>query len=410
MLPSQFFDILLYNAANAGHCSLSQSSCEIFEKFGIVISKQAYDERFDDTAVDFVKSIFEEQFSKQLQGIVHPELLKKFTRVRIKDGTRYKLPERLKDQFKGYGGKHASKAGICIQFEFDLKNNEILDLAPTHAISSDSRDALAKVDDIKKGELVIRDLGYFSLEVIQTIIQKEAYIISRLNTQTLVYNQNNEELSFKELYRWMKKYGITQIDKQVFIGQDHKIPVRLVMDIVPDEVYQERLQRIEKYNRKKRHQTTDEYKARARFNLFITNVEPEDFPTETIYILYKIRWQIELTFKVWKSVCGIDKLQPMKYERFICTLYAKFIIILINNQLINIIQNRMYQKFQKLLSKIKCFKTLQMYFAKTRDTLLNTPKRLNYLIQDIANMFSRNHWLEKRKGRINYIEIIELFI
>jgi hypothetical protein len=408
-LPSQFFDILLYNAASTGHCSLSQSSCEIFEKFKITISKQAYDERFDSTAVAFVKSIFEAQLSKQLQGTVHEGFLKKFTRIRIKDGTRFKLPERLKDQFKGYGGKYASKAGMCIQFEFDLKSNEILDLSFTDAISSDSKDALAKVDDIKKGELVIRDLGYFSLEVIQKILQNEAYIVSRLNTHTLVYGPNEEELSFKGLYQWMTKHGICQMDKQVFIGQDYKIPVRLVADIVPDEVYQERLRRIQEYNRKKGHQTSDEYKARARFNLMITNVESKDLPTQSVYMLYKVRWQIELIFKIWKSVCGIDKLQPMKYERFVCTLYAKFLLIQINNTIINIIQNKVCQKPPKLLSKIKCFKTLQVHFEKIRIILLYSPKRLAYLLQDIANMFSRNHWLEKRKNRINYVNIIELF-
>ena len=55
LLPVAFFDILLFAAAHPDHCSLSQSSNEILDSFGITISKQVYDERFDDTAVAFVK-------------------------------------------------------------------------------------------------------------------------------------------------------------------------------------------------------------------------------------------------------------------------------------------------------------------------------------------------------------------
>jgi hypothetical protein len=410
LLPSQFFDILLYTAAHAGHCSLSQSSNEIFDSFGITISKQAYDERFDDTAVSFVKSIFEVQLLKQVEGIVHPDFLKKFTKVRIKDGTRFELPERLKDYFKGFGGKNITGAGACIQLEFDLKTGKILELELTDAKKPDNKDVSLKAENIEKGELVIRDLGYFMLDAVAKIIKNEAYIISRLNTKTKVYEPNGEEISFEKVYQWMSKNQITHLEKQVLIGQEHQIPVRLILDIVPEDEYQKRMRKINIYNRKKGHQTTQDYKVRTRFNLFITNIEAKDVPSEEIYTLYKLRWQIELIFKIWKSICGIDKIHPMKYHRFICTLYAKLILIQINNQLINTLHGNIYRKFNKMLSKNKCFKTLQQYSSKIRKVLLYKPNKINQLMQEIANMFSRNHWLEKRKGKVNFIEIFELYI
>lgn len=408
-MPSQFFEILLYNAAYTGPCSLCQSSNEIFDSFGISISKQAYDERFDDTAVAFIKSIFEEQLSKQIEGRIHPDFLKKFTKIRIKDGTRFDLPERLMEYFKGFGGKYTSKAGACIQLEYDLKSNEILGLELTDAKIPDNKEVKEKADDIEKGELVIRDLGYFMLDAIKKIIRNEAYIISRLNTKTKVFEEDGKEISFKGLYQGMTKNHIMHLEKQVLIGQDHKIPMRLIIDMVPEEEYQKRIQKIEKYNRRKGHQTTDEYKARARFNLFITNIEAKDIPSKEVYTLYKLRWQIELTFKIWKSVCGIDKIQPMKYQRFICTLYAKLLLVIINNQLINLMQEKFYKKFKKILSKNKCFKTLLSYFSKIRKILFHANINLGALLQDIVNIFSRNHWLEKRKNRVNFIDIFELY-
>lgn len=410
LLPSQFFDILLYTAAHPKHCSLTQSSNEIINSLGITISKQSYDERFDETAVSFVKSIFEAQLLKQVENTVHPDFLKKFTRVRIKDGTRFELPERLKEYFKGFGGKNKTGAGACIQLEFDLKTGKVLEIELTDANKPDNKDVSLKAENIEEGELVIRDLGYFMLDAVEKIIKNNAYIISRLNTKTKVYELNGQEISFAKEYQWMRQHQIAHLEKQVLIGQEHKIPVRLILDIVPEEEYQKRIRKIDIYNRKKGHQTTEDYKARARFNLFITNIEAEDVPSKEVYTLYKLRWQIELIFKIWKSICGIDKIQPMKYYRFVCILYAKLILIQINDQLINTVQGKIYRKFNKMLSRNKCFKTLQGCSFKIRKVLLYQPNKINELMQEIANMFSRNHWLEKREGRVNYEEIIDLFI
>jgi len=409
-LPSQFFDILLYTAAQAGQCSLSQTSNEIFDSFGIIMSKQAYDERFDDTAVAFIKSIFEEQLLKQIECAVHPDFLKKFTKVRIKDGTRFDLPERLKDYFKGFGGKNTSEAGVCIQFEFDLRTGTILEIELTDANKPDNKDVSLKAVDIEKGELVIRDLGYFMLDAVEKIIKNGAYIISRLNTKTKVYEPNGEEIFFEKIYHWMSKNQITHLEKQVLIGQGHKIPIRLILDIVSEDEYQKRMRKIDVYNRKNGHRTTEEYKSRSRFNLFITNIEPEDIPSKEVYTLYKLRWQIELTFKIWKSIYGIDKIQPMKYQRFICIIYAKLLLLQINNQFINMVQSKIYKKYKKILSKSKCFRTLQVYSVKIRKILMGKSNKINQQIQEIATMFSKNHWLEKRKGRINFIDIFELYI
>jgi hypothetical protein len=49
------------------------------------------------------------------------------------------------------------------------------------------------------------------------------------------------------------------------------------------------------------------------------------------------------------------------------------------------------------------------YFYKTRE-VLNAPKRqIAEYMHEIAALLSKNHWLEKRKDRVNYVEIIELF-
>ena len=46
--------------------------------------------------------------------------------------------------------------------------------------------------------------------------------------------------------------------------------------------------------------------------------------------LYRLRWQIELVFKTWKSLLCIHKVKAVKKDRLECQLLARFIWILMN--------------------------------------------------------------------------------
>lgn len=409
LLPAKFFDVLLHSASVNGTFSLDQFSCEVSESHHVSISKQGLDNRFDETTVSFVKSIMEEQLSNQVGQSVDHRFLDKFSRVRIKDGTRFDLPQRLKDKLPGFGGKVTSDSAACIQYEFDLKNGRITDIDITSAKKTDYQDAKEKTGDIEKGDLIIRDLGYFSSRVLWPIIEKEAFFISRLRTKMTVFDSSLKEVSFPKLYSKMVKNKLSGITMNVFIGEKEMIPVRLIIDIVPGEVYQKRVMKTEKENKKKGHKTSEEYKARAHFNLIITNIPEDDLPDGQVYLLYKTRWQVELVFKVWKSTFGVNKIHPMNYNRLMCLLYAKLILILINNQIINLMANKFYKMTKKLLSTMKCMKTLLIYFQKTRETLKLKTTAIPDLMQNVARQLSANHWLESKKKKIGFNEIFDVF-
>jgi len=407
--PAKFFDLLLHCASSAEVCSLRQASTDAATVIGLKIVKQSINDRFNKEAVLFVMEILREVLERQLSKVIFPEFLPQFNQVCIKDSTRFKVDKRLCEHFNETGSRKGNaKAWVCIQYEYDLRSGKILDLSVTSGTRNDAADARESKERINKTDLVLRDLGYYNLSILMSFAQKGAFFISRLNTSTLIFEPGKtESLDFKKLYGHMKKHKLTRLEKQVIVSKKDQAGLRLITEMVSEQVYQERIKKINNYNKRKGWNTTEDYKARCRFNLFITNISPDEINFDEVLLLYRLRWQVELMFKNWKSVCAIHKLQPMKYERFICLLFAKLILIVINLQIIRYLQSYHYEQTKRHLSEDKCFKTLQKLFNDLKR--IWKEKKSDRNLKKLLGLFNKNHWKEKRKKRNNLSEIINLF-
>ncbi|MCK9639340.1 MAG: IS4 family transposase [Prolixibacteraceae bacterium] len=409
--PTKFFDLLLYCASHSQLCSLSQASSSALAVCGLKIAKQSIDGRFTGEAVVFVLDVLKEVLERQLSRVFCADFLPQFNQVCIKDSTKFNVDNRLREHFKGTGGRLVTKACVCIQYEYDLRSGKILDLNVTEGVRNDAIDAAETKGKINKDDLILRDLGYYNLSVLTGFANEGAFFISRLNVSTLIYDLGQtDSLEFKELYAHMSKHKLTSCEKQVLVGKVDQVELRLIVDIVPEKVYEERIRKINEYNKFKGWKTSDDYKARCRFNLFITNVSAENISLEEVMLLYRLRWQVELMFKSWKSVCAIHKLQPMKYERFACLLFAKLILIIVNLQIIRNLQGYHFKKTRQILSEYKCFKTLQDSFSNLKSIWKERRKKSEKNLMKLIGLFSSNHWKENRKERNNLSEIINLFV
>jgi hypothetical protein len=376
------------------------------------IKKQSLDGRFSIDAINFAKQVLREALERQLNAVFESRFLPQFKRMPIKDGTRFNLSAGLYKYYKGSGGSNGtSNSALCIQFEYDALSGQILTLEITDSTRNDYTDAKETISSVGMGDLIIRDLGYYSLPTLSKIDSTGAFFISRLGASTLIYIPGNEkEISFKKLYSDMVKKGKAYIDIEIIAGKKECMSLRLMASIVPEEVYQKRLRKVEKNNKERGYNTSDDYKARCRFNLFITNIEPDNLSAEDVLMLYKMRWQIELMFKNWKSVFKIDEIQKMKYERFTCILVAKLILIVVNLQIIWNLKKHYYEKRKKILSMFKCFKTLVKEFEIVYRILKNKREESKNSFQKIVEKFSANHWKDKRKNSTNYEDILDLFV
>lgn len=409
--PEMFFDLLLYCSAQSNNISLERCISVLSDNHGITISKQSLDERFSERAIGFVKEVLRQALEVELRYFYSSAVFTRFNYVRIKDSTRFNLDNRLEKQFKGSGGNGTRKACVCIQYEYDIKSGKILDFSISPGIVNDATNAKDTQCNINNQDLVIRDLGYYNLGVLLSFEKKGAYFLSRLNMSTSIYYaKNGSQISFKELYDEMKCKKVTSMGIDALVSKGQQKRLRLVVALVPESEYQKRLRQVNKTNREEGYSTSDDYKARARFNIFITNITEDVISDEEILLLYRLRWQIELIFKIWKSVCAIDKVWPMKYERFICVLMSKFILIVIKMKLFWNINNYQFASKKKTLSIHKCFKTFQETYQILRAILRTEKQTSEANILKYFKIFSKNHWKEKRINRKNYDEIMDLFI
>jgi hypothetical protein len=411
LAPEVFFDLLFYAASMPQNSSLEYLVSYLESRYGITMRKQSLDDRFTIRAVNYVKCVLSELLRAQFSELLYSdEFLSGFGHVRIKDSTRFNVPSNLATHYKGTGGSgRASEAGISIQYEFDLKTGNFLELNITEALRNDQHDATESAGNVCKGDLVIRDLGYFSTPVLKKFTEKRACFLSRLHLSVLVYDDQGKEVDFKKCLAVMNKHGVEKLEMNVLIGND-KLPVRLYIGRVPPEVYQQRLRRKSKEGEKKGWQMKERTKAMLWFNLFITNADEERLPMEKIVPLYRFRWQIELMFKNWKSLFAIHALQKMKEERYITMLYIRLILIIVNLQIINMVQSALYKEIKhSMLSLWKALLTLKNNFPELLSVLRSRKEKGAEFLEKICRILSKNHWREKRKKRVNFIENISLF-
>jgi len=409
----KFLEMLLFTELNHEKLSLNELAIQLKLRSKIEISKQGIDERFNQAAVNFVKSILEKAIKIIIDDDGYADLghFAQFTQVKIKDSTSFQLPPDMAEKYPGSGGS-ASKAAIRIQFEYDFKTGKINDLSLHPFNSQDSTNAHQTVSSVAFGELIIRDLGYFKFEVFEQIAQSGAYFLSRLKYGIKVYEKKGNKfvlLDFGEIQAYLSITNQTFIEKDVFIGSTKKLPVRLLIELLPEDKKKKRLEKAHKEAKRKGRKVGKCFKEQYGLNLFITNIDKEMMEGQKLRKLYLLRWQIELMFKTWKSIGEIHLIKKMKIERFESYLYAKLLWIVINWKVFWQMQICAIKIKDVVLSAFKVFTTFRNQLHEFRRAIAKGQNAMYEYINDIMSIKVQNFKVESRKERLSFQELLEMY-
>lgn len=346
------------------------------------------------------------------QLYVEPYLLnlEGINRILIKDSVCFQIDESLATDYPGSGGD-GSKASMRIQFEYDLLCGKINDLSLNAFNDQDATNSVATVVLLNAGDLVVRDLAYVGLKALKAIIKKAAYFLCRLSPSVNVYELKGDqyvEIVFSRIRRYMEKRGLAMMEKEVYLGKQEKLKTRLVIHLMPADEVEKRIRKAKQNNKKKgRNAPTKEYIARAHLNLFITNVSAQVMPAKNAWNLYRLRWQIELTFKIWKSICDIEKVKKVKKHRLECYIYSKLILIVLSWKILWTTARQLFCRERKALSFYKSFKTLlNVKLSEVRDVFLKGTGRIENFLADFYAISRTNHLLERKRAKPSSLEIL----
>ena len=404
----KFLTTLMFVHQQGKNLSLLDLCGDLYAQHGLHLKKQSMQERFNERAVAFMKSILSMLLENQLKSSAKEENLSFFNRVRIKDSTRFTLPAAYAQIYKGLGGAIAnSESMISIQYEYDLLSSSTLDLRLTTGRCNDQFDAKENTHDIAENDLFIRDLGYSTLGYLQQIINGKAYFLNRLSPQTSVYDRekNKEKIDFLKCRKKMKKYNLPYLQYNVVIGKDAQLPCRLIIYPVDRDTYEKRVRKTTKQAKSYGHQVSEAFKCKAQLTLYITNAPEYKLPAPAIKKTYGLRWQIELFFKIWKSQANIDQVKEMKLHRFECQLIAKLLWLIIHWKIFCYVADHVNQN-HKSCSIWKYYKHAFRINTAVRN-ILTQPDKLVPLLYDLVNIAVNQFNLEEKKGKTAYYKTLK---
>lgn len=366
---------------------------------GNIISRQAIDYRMNSECATMTDMLLKETISNTIirtqQKIKTISL--KFHSIFIEDSTVIPLPDELSKYFPGNvsNGVKKAQAKIHALYNFTKNNFSFLDI---HSFTENDQSLSSKsLSYIAKGHLLLRDLGFMVLDALDELNKKGISFISRYKSKIAVYDiDTQEEIKLLTVLRKKKSF-----DKVVLVGRAKKIALRMVILPLPPAQAQER-RRKAKMDRDKRLNHSKEYYKLLGYSIFITNIPLSICDAKEVLSLYRLRWQIEIIFKSWKSCFAIDKLIPLRCLnpdriRIMLNLYLLYIILflviwakkyeLIKHD-INLSLLKMakffYQHFVNILllgeDKIMKSQILRQCCYDCRKDRLNTKERFMYLL------------------------------
>lgn len=407
ILPDTIVKVFIFGLAGMDNPSLNQiaDKCEEFQP-GLSISKVGIFKKLKVTS-SLLQNIFYEILKITAQKAIKVKtanVLSNFTDVKICDSTKISLPDKLADLWPGLGGRNA-KASLKIQGVYSLTSSCFSSIEITKSPGSDTAYLSKLLNLINKGELLITDLGYFSKDFFMKLMEKEAFFLTRIKTNTVIYQNKDSEMTHFNLAEFVA--GKNNIDEEVYVGVSYQkqLKCRLVATRLPDNVINERRRKANKSAKYQGKQLTKNETEILAYNLIITNVEKDILPAEAVLDLYRARWQIELVFKACKSYIKLDKIGQCGRDQLECLIYGRLITVAIAFLFYNMLYLSVYDTYKKWLSMLLFIKLLSDNYKTIGVNLKLNANSIN-LISKILQKISKRSLHEKRKEKTTF-EILQ---
>jgi len=371
---------------------------------GVDVSAQGFDARITEYSVAFMTRLFEASLGTFRSQVALPlAVLAQFTAVNLVDSTYISLPARLAALYPGSGGD-ASPAGLKIQLVLDFLYERLTHVAVRSGREPDQAYG-AYLAAVGAGSLNLLDLGYFCLDNLATVSrEKHAYWLSRYLYGTTVYTAAGEELN---LLATLRATTANHLDLAIQLGATHRLPCRLIASRAPQEVADRRRQHAYEQARKKGRTPSADYLALLAWTLFVTNVPAAMLTGEQVMTLYRVRWQVELVFKLWKSYAGLAHVAGRRQPRVLTELYAKLVGLVLTHFLLAPLRGQQWLAAPRAVSRVQVRQIFQR-FARDLNRALGDAAAVTVTLTALLQHLRRFAFKQRRVKQPNVEQLLDL--
>ena len=293
-------------------------------QLGVSISAQGLDQRFSAHSAACLHQVLDAAVSQVIGGeAVALPLLKRFSAVYLQDSTTIGLPPDFAHLYPGGGQEAALKLQVRIDYLHGTLLGPFLQAAKRH-----DRASVVQHMPVPRGAIRLADLGYFSLDCLKQINNDGGFYLSRIQVQTHLFTPKGIPL---DLPKWLKNQHTDEIDMPILLGQTQRIKTRLIAWRMPQQVAQERRRKLLWQASRKGQKPSKARLAICDWTLLVTNTPKDLLSLQDAQGMARLRWQIELLFKLWKSHGQIDKSRSQNPWRILTEVYAKIIGVIIQH-------------------------------------------------------------------------------
>lgn len=184
----------------------------------------------------------------------------------------------------------------------------------------------------KTGQLALGDRGYANPPGIVSVVDQGADVLVRVNRAALpMTTRSGDPINLMAWLRSLKGYGPRERSVSVYSREhDRTIKGRLIAVRLPESAAEQARARV---RRELGSKATELDLEAAHYVVLFTTVPIRRLSAEMCLALYRLRWQVELAFKRWKSICGFDRLPNFRDDTILTWLYAKLLLALLMHRM-----------------------------------------------------------------------------
>ena len=139
------------------------------------MARQSIHQRFDIRSTEFFMAVLCDLMQQCYRTIATAVGSRAIQRILIEDAPGKVMPKFNADSFPTHGNHYGKTSGVKIDFAFDLLTGSIVSQSLQAATEQDKSFGKEFVIEVHCGDLVLRDMGYFSINKFTEIEQRQAW-------------------------------------------------------------------------------------------------------------------------------------------------------------------------------------------------------------------------------------------